>query len=98
MRIGRSSLVGTGIVLAVLVASCAPAAPDAPRSTAGQMDTSPTRGPSRVVAAMMGQPSSLVARFNTGQISVPGAGVLEQLVNASLSEYNEDGGLQPQLA
>jgi len=47
---------------------------------------------------MMGEPTSLVARLNTGQISVPGAGVLEQLVNASLSEYNEDGGLQPQLA
>jgi len=52
----------------------------------------------RVTAAMMGQPSSFIARMNTTQITIPGVGDLEQLVNACLSELNGETKLQPQLA
>ena len=86
---------GASLAATVLVAGCALAtapgrgtAPDSPK---------PERV-KRVVASMMGEPTSFIARLNTGQISIPGAGVLEQLVNAALSEVNGEGKLQAQLA
>src|SRR5207253_2310488 len=54
--------------------------------------------PKHVNAAMMGEPTSLVARFNSTQISLPGAGTLEQFVNGTLLEIDGEGKLQPQLA
>ncbi len=47
---------------------------------------------------MMGEPTSMVDRMNQTQISVPGGRVLEMLINASLTELNQEAKLQPLLA
>jgi ABC-type transport system substrate-binding protein len=52
----------------------------------------------RITASIMGEPASFINRVNPTQISIPGVSVLEQLVNASLSELNADKRLQPLLA
>src|SRR5438477_11593883 len=83
-----------GCLVALALAACAPARPE--RASGGSEQPKPA--PKHVNAAMMGEPTSLVARFNSTQISLPGAGTLEQLVNGTMLEVEGTGKLQPQLA
>ena len=47
---------------------------------------------------MMGEPTAMVDRFNTTQITVPGGRLLEMLTNAALTELGAEAKLQPLLA
>ncbi|HZT07354.1 MAG TPA: ABC transporter substrate-binding protein [Chloroflexota bacterium] len=92
----RAAFVGTVVI--ALLTSCAPSRPAAQAQPTAAVAASPRAGHNRVVASIMGEPTSMVARTNTTQISPPGAAVLEQLANSSLTEINGTGGLQPVLA
>ena len=88
------------IAVSAIVAACAPPAPTGRGGeSSGEVTIQDTRarGPKRFTAAIIGEPAALVARMNTGAVSVPGADAVEQLVNAGLSEV-ASGKLQPQLA
>lgn len=88
------------VVVAIVAGGCAPAGQNTPAADAQAPEPRAAQplGPKRVRASIMGEPSSLIARANSAQISPPGAAVLEQLVNASLTEVNRTGELQPLLA
>src|SRR4051794_11911464 len=80
------------------IAGCSHPQPKAaPAPGASQPASSPSQ-PRRITVAMMGEPRGFIARMNTTQITIPGIGDLEQLVNASLTELNGESKLQPQLA
>jgi len=82
-------------VVLVLAAGCASQQPR-PASTGGSNAAAGT--PKRITASIIGQPAALIARMNTGAVSVPGANAVEQFVNGGMSEVLADGKLQPQLA
>lgn len=70
----------------------------APRGDGTGTSSDRARGPKRAVAAIYGDPSSLIERMNTAQVSIPGSSAVEQLVHAALTEVNGQGKLQPLLA
>ena len=89
-----------GVAVGLLLAGCAPGGSTArTAATAGVAATActPTRAYARH-SSIMGEPTSMVARTNTTQISPPGAAVVEQLANSALTEVNRSGDLQPVLA
>src|SRR4051812_6554013 len=91
-----STLVLMAMVFAVACASSEPkAAPDSGSAAAPAASPAQVK---RVNAAMMGEPSAFIARMNGTQITIPGIGDLEMLVNASLTELNGESRMQPQLA
>jgi peptide/nickel transport system substrate-binding protein len=96
---GARILILTCVVPTLLSLACAAGGPQAaPQPASGSQ---PAPAPARVKhvkAAMTGQPNGFIARMNTTQITIPGINNLEQLVNASLSELNAEGKLQPVLA
>src|SRR5437016_5931046 len=81
----------------IFAVACSSSAPTAGRPSSPGASAS-TPQVKRVTAAMMGEPSAFIARMNGTQITIPGIGNLEQLVNASMSELNAESRLQPQLA
>ncbi len=85
----------------LVVAACA-APTTTPSSTSSSSSASAPAaqrsGPKRVVAAIYGEPNSIISRMNTAQVSVPGAGAVEQLANAGLGDVDADGKIRPQLA
>ena len=85
------------LLLAGLLLACAPAAPER-GSGAATGSSGQSSGPKRFTAAINGEPVTLSLRVSTTQISIPGVNVIEQLLNASLTELNGTGRLQPQLA
>src|ERR1051325_10614705 len=74
-------------VLGLLTSGCAGASPGKPSDATATV----ARGPKRIVAAMNGEPNSLLARMNSAQITIPGATNREALVNGSLTEIDGDG-------
>lgn len=82
-------------LIVTVTVGCAQTGPST-QSAGGDSAKAPTV--KHINAAMMGEPTSLVARFNSTQISLPGAGTLEQLANGTLLEIDGTGKLQPQLA
>ena len=89
-----------GLLLAMLVTGCAATGPSATSSSGSSGGAGPA-APGRlkhVNASIMGEPTTFVARLQGAQISLPGGGTLEMLVNGTLLEVNGDGRLQPQLA
>ncbi|HZT05798.1 MAG TPA: peptide ABC transporter substrate-binding protein [Chloroflexota bacterium] len=83
----------------LLVAGCG--TPSSVPSTGGAATGAPAQstGPKRVVAAIMGDPTTFsyaVSRAGSG--GIPGVDALEQLVNAGLTEPDDKGSLRPQLA
>src|SRR5436190_10427491 len=96
---GGETMVRKTNLLWVLLLACTACAPQTPGATQGRDTERPRAGTVKHVnAAMMGEPTSLVARFNSTQISLPGAGTLEQLVNGTMLEVEGTGKLQPQIA
>jgi peptide/nickel transport system substrate-binding protein len=86
------------VAATLILAACTPAAPTGRVGEPQAGGSSPqARGPKRMTAAIIGEPAALVARMNTGAVSVPGADAVEQLVNAGMAEMAA-GKLQPQLA
>ena len=99
MHVRGLRIFGLGLVVLLALTSCAPGG-SSPASDARTRNDEAPQAPRRsthVTAAMMGEPSALVDRMNSGQISVPGGRVLEMLVNSALTEL-ADGKLQPLLA
>ena len=84
------------VSVAVLGIGCAPASQSGSSASTGTASQVQAKA-KRITVALMGQPSSFVARFNMTSNTVPGAANLEQLVLASLSELNRDRALQPLL-
>lgn len=95
--IGLQHLTWLALLTIILAAGCAPAS--GPTAGGGRADEGERgRTPRRIVGAIYGEPTSVVARMNTAQVSIPGAGAVEQLANAGLAEVTATGTLQPQLA
>src|SRR3954467_15986859 len=86
------------IAAIVLATACgAPAARPA-SSPSGSTDAPVSRTPKRIVGAIFGNPNNVVSRMNNAQVTVPGAGTIEQLINAGLGSVDGDGKIRPQLA
>jgi peptide/nickel transport system substrate-binding protein len=85
------------LLMMSLLVACAPAAPRTSDGATPAPNGSQA-GPKRITAAINGEPVTLSLRVSTTQISVPGVNVVEQLLNASLTELTGTGRLQPQLA
>lgn len=85
-------------ILLALVAAAGACGPAGPSRTRPAAEAEPARVAKRITASIMGEPVSFINRVNPTQISIPGVSVLEQLVNASLSELNAEKRLQPLLA
>src|SRR6266849_5935531 len=98
MRGSQRKLSGVGLVALVYAMACASSGAPASSPSSSGDPTPNTPQVKRVAAAMTGEPSAFVARMNGTQITIPGIGDLEQLVNASLTELNSESRLQPQLA
>ncbi|MPZ14637.1 MAG: hypothetical protein GEU73_09490 [Chloroflexi bacterium] len=92
--------IGVGLVAVVLAVACGPAQPAFPGADGATQPSDPSGAGStkRVNAAIFGEPTSVIARMNTAQVSIPGAGAIEQLANAALSDTDGEGKLRPQLA
>jgi peptide/nickel transport system substrate-binding protein len=90
-----------GLLVVFVTAGCASSA-QAPAPSSNQpaapQGSSSAQRTKHVTAAMMGEPTTLVDRMNSTQISVPGGRVLEMLVNSALTELNGDAKLHPLLA
>jgi peptide/nickel transport system substrate-binding protein len=92
----RSVAIVLGI--ATLAVSCGPSATRDLTTASNQATAASAPKAKKIVAAIMGQPSSFISRMNSTSNTIPGASNLEQLVNASLTEQVRDRSLQPQLA
>ena len=97
MRFG--SVVGVLLVMAVLATSCAPPPSLAPSASAPSSEA-PRRGPTRIVAAVRGDPRTMSDGINNAMSGSTSAGVreIEQLVNSGLGVMDPKGELRPQLA
>jgi peptide/nickel transport system substrate-binding protein len=98
VRTGRVSahLVVPWLIAVVAAAGCGPSAPAA--RTGGDTGSSKPATPKHVTAAIYGNPTSVINRMNTAQVSIPGASAVEQLGNAGLSDIDGGGQIHPQLA
>ena len=85
------------LLLVLGAAGCAPGGPAGQSSARSPSQVDNQSRVKRVTAAMMGEPTAMVDRFNATQITVPGGRVLEMLSNAALTELSADGRLQPLL-
>jgi len=83
-----------GLVVAVLLAACAPAPGQPGSSAAGQQIFT---GPKRIVAAITGDPHTLYNKINTNN-AIRGIDAVEKLVTAGLATENDTGFLRPQLS
>ncbi len=83
------------LVLTLLIVSCA-----APRATgpADQGGAPRAAGPTRITAAMLGEPPAVWDNINPSGGTVPGIGQLEELVTAGLTVEDGAGLRRPQLA
>jgi peptide/nickel transport system substrate-binding protein len=86
--------------LALVVACTAqPSTSPRPSGSSGGAQPERTGAPKRVVAAIMGEPTTLsnaVTRAGSG--GIPGVDAVEQLVNAGMAGQDGEGGLRPLLA
>lgn len=73
-----------GLILALVLAGCAPAAPGASQSSA----PGPQSSPKRLLAAIRGDPHVLYNTLNLNN-AVPGIDAVEDLVNAGLSNLDQ---------
>ncbi len=85
------------LALIVLLMGCQPPPRVTPESPGGGTVPSPAT-PKRVMAVIMGDPPHFAGRFNPSIGSVPGLDVLEEMVNAGMANFNDEGALRPQLA
>jgi peptide/nickel transport system substrate-binding protein len=97
---GRMRFISVWLVLAATTMGCATTRPATTEGQAAGASAEAARStrPKHVTASIMGEPTSFVARLNATQISLPGGGTLEQLVNATMLEINGEGKMQPELA
>src|SRR5438045_2189766 len=91
-------LTGSLVALAAVCAACAPGGSGAARSSDAVPSAGGGQKSKQIVVAMMGSPSSFVARMNGTSNTVPGVVNLQQLVNAALGEQTKDHTLTPLLA
>lgn len=79
------------LALALLVTGCA-----SPGATPTQPSGTETSGVRKhIVAAVMGDPPSLVSRINTGGVGIPGWGEVGGLVNRGLTLTDDSGARRP---
>lgn len=84
------------LALVLLVAGCE--APSAPSLSSGS-GTDQTTTRKRIIAAILGDPTTLSAKLNSsGPGNVPGVDALEDLVSAGFANTDDAGNLRPQLA
>src|SRR5205823_7104759 len=85
------------LTIITLIAACAPAAPRATQSAAGEPGV--VAAPKRVTLAVVTEPTALRTQLSRSSIgSLPGSQELEQLVNAGLAIQDDAGKMEPQLA
>lgn len=87
---------GAGLALALLAVGCAVPTPGG--SPSGPAQVQQPRTLKRITVSMFGEPTSIIDRMNTAQVSIPGASGVEQIAHSALSEVTGDGTLQPALA
>ncbi len=87
---GRALGVWLGII-AVLAACAAPTPPSARNAASTGGAPAAPSGPRRLVAAVMGEPTSASSRISIGVANVPGVDVLEELVNSGLVTADNQG-------
>ena len=107
MTLARKSLLGTGtglprslqVLAIVLVLAAGCTSTEGPVVRDQRTTTAPDDRalPKRIVAAMMSTPSSPVAALARPG-STPGIEVLEELTNAGLVQFDDQGGLRAQIA
>jgi peptide/nickel transport system substrate-binding protein len=85
------------LLTGVLASACATRDPSTTSTTPSSPPASTARA-KRITLAVTGEPTGYVARMTPTQNSIPGASVLEQLVNGALAEEAPDHSLQPLLA
>ena len=84
------------LALIVFLVGCQPAARPTPESPSSAAPGS--TAPKRVAAVIMGDPSHFEGRFNPSIGSVPGLDTLEEMVNAGMANFTDQGALRAQLA
>lgn len=84
------------LALIVLLIGCQAPPRVTPESPGGAVPAS--AAPRRVTAVIMGDPPHFAGRYNPSIGSVPGLDVLEEMVNAGMANFNQEGALRPQLA
>src|SRR6266513_1707750 len=90
--------VAMGLTLILVLTSCqTPSARPTTDSTSGAALPAQA-APKRVTAVIMGDPPHFEGRFNPSIGSVPGLDVLEEMVNAGMANFTDQGALRPQLA
>ncbi|HZT08194.1 MAG TPA: ABC transporter substrate-binding protein [Chloroflexota bacterium] len=88
-----------GLVVVVMLTACQQSALTRP-GAAEKNPSAPSAAsaPIRVIAVIMGDPPHFEGRFNPNLGSVPGLDTLEEMVNAGMANFNQNGELRPQLA
>src|SRR6266508_787494 len=84
------------LALIALLVGCQPA-PRPASEPAGNAPMS-SSAPKRLTAVTMGDPPHFAGRFNPSIGSVPGLDTLEEMVNAGMADFSNQGALRPQLA
>ncbi len=84
------------LALIALLVGCQPA-PRPASEPAGNAPMS-SSAPKRLTAVTMGDPPHFAGRFNPSIGSVPGLDTLEEMVNAGMANFSNQGALRPQLA
>src|SRR3954453_16013675 len=89
----------TGLLLVLALAGCQQGAstPSSASKSSGAVPSAPGTS-TRATAVIMGDPPHFEGRYNPNLGSVPGLDALEEMVNAGMANFNENGQLRPQLA
>lgn len=84
--------------LVILVVGCQ--APPRATSEPGRGDAAEPSAsvPKRAIAVIMGEPTQFAGRFNPSIGSVPGLDRIEEMLNAGMANFTQEGALRPQLA
>jgi peptide/nickel transport system substrate-binding protein len=92
-------MLAVGVSMTTLGLGCAPG-PQTPATSNSAQVTEAARpsGVKAFTAAMVAKPTSLIARMNASQASLPGGTVLQNLAHSALGEIDGEGRFQPLLA
>ncbi len=94
----RSRLRSVLALVLILVLAACQQAPGRSGGSTGNAAAPAQAAPKRVVGVIMGDPPHFAGRFNPSIGSVPGLWELEEMVNAGMANFDQEGSLRPQLA
>lgn len=87
-----------GLFLILIITACQQAPPRSNTDSTSGAAPPAQVAPKRATAVIMGDPPHFAGRFNPSIGSVPGLDTLEEMMNAGMANFTQQGEIRPQLA